>query len=241
MSWRALNPENSGNPFDTIGLYHNEALDHVLSGFLKLPVGSKQETSVPLSLADMVSEFLYYRSGKNDIGELEEIVNACYIAIGRSFAKRNGIALINTKASAPLQGYYSQLYMVLPYTDINNIADKLAEIRNLEKNIGSSGMSEDEKRIAFWISSVARFSLAYWTAEFYAEKSLWVSTAVQIGGWRDLPVKMAAGPPPWVLSDIEGAFMAAFSTANPFVALGWGAVGSAYTALKDHGVSNGWW
>jgi hypothetical protein len=236
-----LNPNNQENPFDNVGLLHNEALDYVLSGFLQIPFGAKDRTAVPLAVINLLSEFLYHKSGNKDIAELEEIVNYAYIAMGRSLSKRDANTYISAKAGTALKEYYTQLKLVLPYTDINNVADKLTAIRDLEKGIDSSGMPEADRKVAYWASSVARFSLAYWISEFNSEKSLWVSTVVQMGGWRDQPVKMAAGPPAWVYSDIKGAVLAAFSTGNPFVALGWGAGTSALDALQDYGQTKGWW
>jgi len=216
-------------------------LDYILTGFMKLPIRADGPEAIPLHVTKMTADFLYLKSGKNDIIQLEEIVNACYVSLGRLLSNRDASPLIHSKASIEFFGFYSKLRLILPYTYITNIADKLTDIRDLEKSIDSSGMSTDEKRIAYWVCSTARFSMAYWLNEFDQEKSLWISTAALIGGWEDLPVKLSSGPPQWVYDDIEAALVGAFFTANPFVALGGGVATSAVAELKRYGASSGWW
>lgn len=58
MSWRTLEPENTSNPYDSFGLYHNEALDYVSSGFLKLPIRPSNNEAMGVALSKMVSDFL---------------------------------------------------------------------------------------------------------------------------------------------------------------------------------------
>lgn len=212
MSWTAYKPENDANPYDWFGLYHNQSLDYVSSGFFKLQLKGPGGVSVLLEVAKMISDFLYLKAADKeyDIAVREEILNACYVAVGNVISSRNVFPLVKTKSTKDYFDYYVGLRELLPYTTLENIDRTMTQIRAHEATISPSGMTEVDKRNAYWISSVARYSLAYWISEFSAERSLWVEAASRINGWDGLVLKAAAGPPQWVTDDIEGALIGAF-------------------------------
>lgn len=181
------------------------------------------------------------KSGANDILQLEDIVNSCFIALGRAMSNRDATALIHLKVDAELVKYYGDLRLLLPNTKGDNVLETLSAIRSLESTIDSMGVSTDEKRMAYWMSSAARFSLAYWLTEAGNEDSLWIAITARINGWENMPLKSAEGPPQWVIDDIESALIGAFFTANPFTAIAGAAVNSAFQELKRHGSGAGWW
>lgn len=122
---------------------------------------------------------------------------------------------------------WSKMTSMVLKVSATSIAEVLTELKLLDEEVVNSSIDPDGKLILFRAISTARYSSAYWVSEKLNSASEWIEISDAMGGdFR------AGDPPDWVYSDIEGALIGALFTANPFAALGGGAVSSAWTALK---------
>lgn len=217
---RVANPEN---PFDYVGIEHNRQLDKFVSDVLYKPRPTNLRTEEHLQIV-----FDYFNC---DIDQRE--------FQGIYWNKYN---LEPDDIDSNLSALFAEHPLIIENYDILkniagneelNLAEKLENIIELETQIIGSNYPEFEKEILLQASAIGRWSLYYW-----APKSM--------GGLGNFDELIASRPNPeaahgkpvdwWAVgrSDIWGAASAGFTTANPFIALGWGVVGSALNAADSY-------
>jgi hypothetical protein len=204
-----VDPSNSNNPQDSTGVLHNEFLDDFIN--------STNDEYDALSPTD-VFEF----------AELDEY--------GQSMLTAYGTLNPGAYNSQPMEDLYTahqamfSYYFSLREIAANENLDleaKIEAIKQFESSFDYSSFTSSEAACLQVTSSIARYSLFYWAPT--NEGGL---------GYFDLiePIDdNLQGIDWWVVGvdDIWGAAVAGFSTANPFVALGWGGVNSGVGLVRQ--------
>lgn len=228
MNWKDYNPGNALNPYDNIGLNHNLLIEYFLQNVDKISVGSDKKLTI---ISDTISLVLPKAIELSEIRPDNQSKNLAYgayaAAIIESFDKENLFFQIDD-FSKEFWNLWEQLNNTITKLNIENVNDVLIELKEIDNHLISSDLSDSEKKIILQVNSIARYSSAYWVSEKNNPQSKWISISLERCG--DFTRK---APPSWVYSDIKGAYIGAWFTANPFVALGSGAVSSLVDALID--------
>lgn len=130
--------------------------------------------------------------------------------------------------------YNNNTYAFNKYFEIKNVLEdnitaqaKINEIKLIEADILADNLNSDLEEVLLTASSIARWSIY-----------LWISTDEGgLGKFDEINNVAAPGVDGYAVAraDVWGAATGAFSTANPFVALGWGAIASGISAWDQ------WW
>jgi hypothetical protein len=217
--------DNPANPFDYVGIEHNRQLDKFIKDVLYAPQPSYLRTDEN----DHLQIVFDYFNCDIDQREFQGIYWDKY-NLGPEDIDANLSALF---AEHPLIIENYDILKNISGDETLDLGEKLESIIELETQVLASDYPEFDKEIILQASAIGRWSLYYW-----APKSL--------GGLGHFDDLIASRPNPepaqgkpvdwWAVgrSDIWGAASAGFSTANPFVALGWGVVGSALSAADSY-------
>jgi len=168
MSSSIINPDNSNNPYDSIGGYHNLLLTYFFqNGF--------NENTPSDSLEDWMAQFMAVNYGISNFDELEEN-DTFQQGIEQSqneFTVDNYVNAINEDLASGLISNEAHDYIMdvvaavnvvgadsLPTTE--EIQTKIAAVNNIESSVLSSGMTENDKQYVLMQTSVCRHSLSFW-------------------------------------------------------------------------------
>lgn len=216
--WQDHEPGDQSNPHDSFGSDHNKTLDHIQSRLLSYPISDRNNIGVlSLLITDVVS-YLFELNGGNDIKIRNEIFKSCSLSACRIINRSGNLFNQYDYCSNTFCTFMNSLFGTISKTNQNNIIDSLREIRTLESTIPSLSFPENEERMAYWMGSISRYSLAYWIHEFSLTTSrtidsLWIASKAKMAGWNwtpeEPPIQKAGNPPSWVYADIDGAFVGA--------------------------------
>lgn len=132
--------------------------------------------------------------------------------------------------SNDLKQIIESIFSIIENLNTGNVEETIFELKQIDSNIEESVLESEEKTIAFRCNSVARFSVAYWSAQKENTSTPWKNFADNYD--HEFGISQ---PPNWVYSDIKTAFISALFAPCPVIPLGAAAVSSAMTA------ATGWW
>ncbi|MCA1761513.1 MAG: hypothetical protein ABR574_13110 [Cryomorphaceae bacterium] len=206
----SVNPANAHNRMDSAGVEHNRILNNfLLDELFDGDVLSKGEAAM---LCGVLAADTAYLVKNFDYGQDDS----------NSYSAPLAISFQNNQA---VFQYFFDLRDIAGNQSLT-LGQKIDAIKLYEQNYNYLSHPIDEANCLRVMSSIARYSLYFW-----APKSQ--------GGLGNYDLLLAGGPKAPInwwrvgVDDIWGACLAAFTTANPFVALGWGAGTSACSAFTD--------
>lgn len=225
MNWKEFNPQNEINPQDKIGEFHNRLLEYFVEDIDKISTDTQKcFTIINDTINLLVPKAIELLEINPDIKERNLTYGACVSSIVKSGDNQN-IFLNITDFSVLFQDIWKQITAIVDKLTIDNIIETLSLLKEMDYKIIESDLSDFEKTILFQTNSISRFSSAYWVAEKKDSNSSWIKISEERGG--DFKQN---SPPAWVYSDLKAAYIGAFFTANPLVALGGAAASSALDA-----------
>lgn len=228
MNWKDYNPGNALNPHDNIGLNHNLLIEHFLQNVDKISVGSDQKfTIISDTISLILPKAIELLKIKPDNQSKNLAYGACAAAIIELHDRKKMFFQI-ADFSKEFENFWVQINNIINQLSNENINDVLNELKEIDKHIINSILSDSEKKLLLQVNSIARYSSTYWFSEKNNPQSEWISISRERG--LDFTRK---APPGWVYSDIKAAYIGFWFTANPFVALGAAAVASLVDALID--------
>lgn len=207
------------NPYDNIGWQHNDMLSKFINEVLlkssQNPERDNEELALELAFEffnsdETAREYLsnYWDKSNLETPQFDETMSRWM----------NDNPIIYER--------YFDIREITNNSEIN-LETKINEIIRLETEIISSNYSDFDKQVVLQATSIGRWSLYFWAP-------------IDMGGLGNYDLLIANRPQGdaesvvdwWSVgrSDIWGACTAAFGTANPFAALGWGVVSSAISA-----------
>lgn len=213
-----VDPSNADNPFDSAGVVHNDSLKMFIDSVL---IPNKDS----ITHQDVVDFFGFSSADSSRIFKNYRSSNISYPNYDESQNSFNDYY----EADSSMFLFYYDLREYINDTSLS-LAAKVDSIRNYENSFDFSGFSNDQKKVAQIAASIGRYSIVFWAPS--AEGGL--------NNYDDLHGEAGACCDWWEVgrADIFGAAMAAFTTANPFVALGWGVGNSAVNAADQYFIEN---
>lgn len=162
---------NPDNPYDNIGVAHNDGLEYALAHRNEWPCNPAAMQQKAFSLAADFSCINGWAppAANCPTATANTIANAfnAYQAIGI-----NGI--INDMGSQELQTYTHRLMdKISSYNDSTQIDSLLTSIKQIESEVNASLLNASEKQTFLGSASVARYSACYWFQERQNPTSTW--------------------------------------------------------------------
>jgi hypothetical protein len=230
MNWQNYQPENPVNPQDEFGLQHNEILDFSAANYSQLlsPPASRIEIINSFSELFVNRSFVYYPSDDNskNRGQAYAYASACPIKFTSGQTEYWDLDMYTIDFKQIIESIFS----VIENLNVGNVEEIILQLKQIDNNIEASALQIEEKTIAFRSNSVARFSVAYWSAQKGNPSTTWINFADKYN--HEFGISQ---PPNWVYSDIKGVFISAIFAPCPVIPLASGALSSAMTAVT------GWW
>lgn len=143
------------NPYDTIGKYHNKALEQIFTEYFKKSVSRGNEQEV---LKETILDYLKEQPFDNSIIVSEEDINRVISASRVS----NDSLLLKTKHKE----ICDELLYIMKYERGSSPQDLVSAINKLEKRINDLDVVEEEKVGLLAMTSVAKYSSIYWIEKF---------------------------------------------------------------------------
>lgn len=143
------------NPYDTVGRYHNEALEQIFTIYLKNSSSRANEQNV---LKNLILDHLKNKPF-NDAVIPEHEMEKYMFAISRS--SNDSLPLSDKQRKA-----YNKLLYVIENDCGSSPQDLVSSINELEKEINDSDIVEEEKVGLLAMTSVAKYSSIYWLGKF---------------------------------------------------------------------------
>ena len=153
--------EDFQNPFDFVGIAHNDGLDYVINNFVLKESVAENEAQV----IDLCNQFI---STKSD-NELIFNESIDYIAFGKQLINEiNTYEKTGKRAKAFPDGSVEESYLLqlknsLLCGSYNDANDCFNSIMILEKEIWESNLLDEDKYLLLTVSSVGKHSWKYWT------------------------------------------------------------------------------
>lgn len=230
MNWQDYHPENPENPQDEFGLQHNENLDFAVANYSQFlsPPSSRIEIINSFSEIVVNKSFEYYSSDDNskNRGQAYAYASACPVKLISGQTEYWDVDMY----SADLKQVMESIFSIIENLNPANVEEIILQLKQIDTSIERSALRDEEKAIAFRSNSVARFSVAYWSAQKENSSTAWINFAEQYNH----EFRMSQ-PPNWVYSDIKGVFISGLFAPCPAIPLAAGALASAMTA------ATGWW
>ena len=225
MDWRANSPENPANPQDDYGKYHNLILDEISQSVpINLPVLDFCKESV-----NVFVQFYSKIVPGSDASTRDSWFE--YATAGAMAARTQGRYVdIVGRTSAEYGAYINDLLDTVRDNMYDSPSEGISAVSALEATIAGSTMTAPEQEQAYAVSSIARYSIAYWNAQFGSGSNFNNNYWKRITIIRDEDPYIPPAPPSWVTADIWGAAIGGVFGNLPG-ALGSGAASSVLEAV----------
>jgi len=230
MNWQNYHPENPLNPQDEFGFQHNEILDFLVANYSQFlsPPASRIEIINSFSELIVNKSFEYYPSDDNskNRGQAYAYASACPVKFTSGQTEYWDLNMYTYDFKQVIES----IFLVIETLNAGNVEEIILQLKQIDHNIEASALQSEEKTIAFRCNSVARFSVAYWSAQKENPSTAWINFADNYN--HEFGISQ---PPNWVYSDIKGVFISTLFAPCPAIPLASGALSSAMTAVT------GWW
>ena len=140
------------NPYDTIGKYHNLALEYVFNKYVKT---SHSRTSNKEQLDSLILTFFKEKPFSNNFTITKEELKYHEPSVARS---ETTMTLLSEKQKK----LFNELQNIINKENHTSTQDLISKINQLEKQINSSNLVENEKAILLSTTAVAKYSSSYW-------------------------------------------------------------------------------
>lgn len=209
---------NPDNPFDYRGQDHNDMLKRFISDVITPQLSEMNHPGRSNSVDVYETVFEYFDIEQ----EGREMISAFHSTSHKSIAEFNE-AELNLYLNRTMEyEQYFNIKAIVENTDIG-LQEKIESLKEIESEISNSSLEGKSKEILLTAAAIGRYSLHLWAPE-------------DIGGlgyFDELNINLPNGIDWWGVArtDIYGSCLAAFTTANPFIALGYGVASSAIDAF----------
>lgn len=160
-------PNNSDNIWDSVGIYHNQALEYVI----------QEAVGQPKTITNYVgysNQFMKNTFGERvpDISSKLFSVSSVEILLSDTSTYFNN-TIDSSRYSRNVKTYLKNLISIMKDTTDDNsfnycyIKSKIVELENNVPN--DSNLSQSEKDVILRVTSVGRFSLFYWNNTFQSK------------------------------------------------------------------------
>lgn len=206
--------ENPSNPFDFKGEAHNRMLMEFIEDVILTDVSDSRDSEIDV-YETVFDYFNIDEEGRTIISTFRETA-------GKDVANFNEQEMSMYLEKTPQYEKYLDIKNILEDSNLN-LQAKINSIIDIENEIANSSFDGDTKEILLTATSIGRYSMQFWAPESMGG----------LGYFDELNIQLASNVDWWGVArtDIYGAALSGFTTANPFVALGWGAASSALDAL----------
>lgn len=229
-----LDPSNSKNKYDYIGVMHNKGLDSFINNYKNI---YGLESNKKMSFTTLINSNTLYLGQDISINQFNAslIKNNSLLTYLKSIGSSNSTFIsafdaINIKPSNEYNEYYIQMLNAVDginEKDEASLKTYIELMKNVENTIQVSTLQTNEKDMLLAISSVARYSSSYW---FYkTSNSNWnpnnvphtscktiikwdiaggaggAASGAIIGGTVTIPAGGIGAVPGWVAGAITGA------------------------------------
>lgn len=154
-------PSNLLNPFDSIGYWHNEAVNEVISNKNLFSCDSADLIDeLKTILTDWFDDNQSYLPAYFSENYVDSLINLTVIRFS-DFTPNSIIEnyAYNDTAETEIEDLFD---LILGYTDSTNLNPLINSIKSWESSIVSSNYSEELKEVLLKNSAIVRWSAAYW-------------------------------------------------------------------------------
>jgi hypothetical protein len=202
---------NPLNPYDYAGVEHNQ----MLNDFITNKLVQDKANNVPFNISDIFDYF-----GSDTL--MEKVLTQYYDLKNQRPEDFSADLAAMYDGNGNYFNFYLQISSIIGDHNLS-LPLKIESIKVVEDTYDYSTVTKDQAIALRMSASIARYSLYFW------------APTAQLGlGMFDELVKENDVPQEnkinwWSVGgdDFSGAILAGFTTANPFVAIGWGGVSSA--------------
>ena len=164
-----LDPSNSKNKYDYVGVMHNKGLESFINNYKKI---DGLESNKKMSFTTLINANTLYLGQDNSINQFNALLikNNSLFAYLKSIGNSNStfITAFDAIDFKPSNGFKEIYIQMLNSVDEINFKDDTSlntyveTIKTIEDNILESSLKTNEKEILLATASVARYSCCYW-------------------------------------------------------------------------------
>ncbi len=200
------NVANADNPYDQVGVIHNDGLDYALMHQAEWPCDRGAMTQKAIELT---TNFCC-ENGYGQPGDCYAATSGLVTGTVNTYQSNSIDDIINANGSNALKNYtHSLMDEINSYTDSTQIDSLLTSIKQLEGQVTASTLNADEKRTFLESASVARYSACYWFQETQKQASVWghcPGNPIPAGkyNWTKLLVVVCADVAGYIVGNVPG-------------------------------------
>ncbi|HTF04059.1 MAG TPA: hypothetical protein VK826_08535 [Bacteroidia bacterium] len=200
------NVENLENPYDNVGVAHNDGLEYVLAHKPQWSCGDDAQWIQ--TAIDLTATFVCDK-GYGPSADCYNATSAMLNNVVNDYQSMTLEDVIAGMGSVQLQDYTGQLFNeVQSYRDSTQIDSLLTSIKQLEGEAITSTLNPDERRTFLELASIARYSSCYWFQEHQKSVTDWhcPTNPIPAGkyNWTKLLVTICADIAGGALGSITG-------------------------------------
>ncbi|MAX82088.1 MAG: hypothetical protein CL843_18155 [Crocinitomicaceae bacterium] len=243
----SVNPENSNNPFDYVGKYHNEVLDAFISELSSDSVSFEN----PLTFCTWMFKFITDTSlsitapGIVEPGMVSDTLTPMVLSVNYYEQSLTDVLDVYTLTEEQ-KLYFTDLNDFIVSAEIESeeqLQDFVNSIIAKENQVSSvfEGNGEYVMQMAYSMLSVAKYSAVYWHDNFSDPDSSWSNLTITFENEEVWDIgESAAAPTHWseyVAEDAVGALSAVYlslGAVGPWGALASAAFSTGWSILKDN-------
>ncbi|MFV0501107.1 MAG: hypothetical protein ACK5MH_05905 [Bacteroidales bacterium] len=194
LSKSTSNPYYGYNPYDYVGYQHNVVLEKIKQKLIETygTTNVEKETLYAVSIEELVEEGFYKNEMEAQLAIPFEFIDSIVEDRDNLYINSINNSNLSLEAKELINNLFSDILELSEttegYTEYRDV------IINVENNIMSSTLAENEKQVLLKSTSIARYSIYYWLRYYYieanAKRPFWKYLAV---GLADVAGGFAGG------------------------------------------------